>query len=102
MGLPDADIALGIQGTPALPAGLAVGLTFNGVALTTENVKNGTYSFWGNEFLYQSLHNLSTGGGTVYTSLLSAIPLNCDDVYYIATGNMHANKTLSSSDPTHY
>jgi len=30
----------------------AVELTFNGVAATTDNIINGTYDFWGNEYLF--------------------------------------------------
>src|SRR5579862_4374231 len=52
LGLPDADVCLGIQGPVVAPAGQAATLTYNGVAETPNNISNGTYSFWGNEWLY--------------------------------------------------
>jgi len=102
LGLVDADIALGIQSPIALPNGKAVGLSYNGVAETPDNIINGTYSFWGNEYIYQSAHNFGVSGNatTVYNKLVSSIPSNCDGVYFFATTAMTATKSGAAADPT--
>jgi len=109
VGLYDADVALGIQGVPTAPAGSAVGLTYNGVAETVQNVENGTYSFWGNEWIFESAHNLSTAGATVYnmmigpdgTSTKVGIQGNLDNNHEISLNNMVASKTTSAADAGH-
>jgi len=101
VGLYDADVSLGIQGAVAAPGGNAVALSYNGVAETAANIENGTYSFWGNEWIYQSKNNLSTGGSTVYGLLKTAIPTHVDHSHAFATTDMFAKKTNSASDATH-
>jgi hypothetical protein len=109
VGLFDADVALGIQGPVALPGGVAVPLTYNGVPESAANIINGTYSFWGNEWIYESQSNLSSGGDTVYNALIgsvnggtgSGIPGNLDGDHQISLTSMLASKSNSGSDATH-
>ncbi len=102
-GLYDADVAFGIQAGEviATPNGPAIPLTYNGVAETAANIENGTYSYWGNEYLYKSKNNLSTGGGSVYTLLLTAVPANIDHIHAFTYSDMVASKSGAAADPTH-
>lgn len=101
VGLYDADIALGIQSAIALPNCVAGALTWNGVAETPDNIRNGTYSFWGNLMLYKSKNNLSSQGSAIYTKLLAAIPANVDHNHAFSTTEMLATKNNAASDATH-
>jgi hypothetical protein len=110
LGLYDADVCLGIQGgAPTTPAGEAVTLTYNGVTENAQNIENGTYSFWGNEWLFQSKNNLSTAGSTLYnilkgpggTSSSVGIQGNLDGNHEISLTSMLAVKATSAADATH-
>jgi len=109
LGLYDADVALGIQGVPVAPAGEAVQLTYNGVAETPQNIENGTYSFWGNEWLFESAHNLSSAGATLFNILKGpdgttssvGIKGNLDGNHELSLTSMVAVKQTSAADATH-
>jgi hypothetical protein len=101
-GLYDADSALGINGFAVnAPYSPAVALTYNGVAETPDNIKNGTYSYWGNEYIYKSKNNLSAGGGVIYTKLLTAIPASMDLNHTFPYTAMLASKSSAASNPAH-
>lgn len=73
----------------------AVELTFNGVAETPANVINGTYDFWGNEYVYLNNTPSSSLASTVYSKLINTTTgLNnfCDDVLAIKLTDMHATR----------
>jgi hypothetical protein len=100
LGLPDADVCLGIQGPVVAPAGTAAKLTYNGVAESPNNISNGTYSFWGNEWLYGA-NTLSSAATSVFNNLGNNIAVNCDNDHFLSLTFMNSTKTTSASDPTH-
>jgi hypothetical protein len=100
LGLPDADVCLGIQGPVVAPAGTAAKLTYNGVNESPNNISNGTYSFWGNEWLYGA-NTLSSAATSVFNNLGNNIAVNCDNDHFISLTFMNSTKTTSASDPTH-
>ncbi|MEI7533112.1 MAG: hypothetical protein WCK57_02000 [Verrucomicrobiae bacterium] len=97
-GMYDADVAL---------SNGCVQLTFNGVDENTTTLTEGNYSFWGYEFLYQSINNLSSGGSTLYTLLTqsnaAAITAACDGTHTIALGAMKCSRLNNNptADPVH-
>jgi hypothetical protein len=64
LGLPDATAAIGLG---------AKGLTYNGFAYSPDAVYNGTYTFWGYEYLYSLTATPGNNVGTVKTALTNAI-----------------------------
>ena len=91
LGLFDADVAL---------AGGAIQLSVNGVPESPAAIKEGQYSFWGQEWLYQN-PVLFSPAITVYNALLTAIPAHVDGDHQIALSAMHATKNTDLADPTH-
>jgi hypothetical protein len=81
----------------------AVELTYNGVAQSSANVIEGTHSFWGNEYIYQS-NSALTEAQSAYSRLANTstgIPANCDGVKAIALSAMHAHRNGPTTDPVH-
>lgn len=101
LGVPDALVCEGIQGPVVAPNGQAIQLTWEGNAESPANVENGTYSFFGNEWMYESAHNLSSGGSTIFTKLEASVPQACDNNLYISLTAMKCVKQNSASDPAH-
>lgn len=54
----------------------AKGLTYNGVAYSEEAVKQGAYTLWGYQWLYQKPTALTTAESSFYTQFVAAIPAN--------------------------
>ena len=86
-------------------ANLAIGngaaeLTYNGVAETSSNVKEGTYNLWGNEYIYQK-NSASSEAQSVYNNLVSAIPNSLNGTTAIKLTDMHCSRIAPTSDPTH-
>ena len=102
LGLPDySTVSGGTEFVVNPPAGVVTALTYEGVAETPANVENGTYPFWGNEFLFESANNLSTAGAHLFSLLQTSIPVSCDNVSYFKTDSMLAVKINSAADATH-
>jgi hypothetical protein len=105
LGLADASVAEGIVAPVAAPNGAAVQLTFEGVQETPANVENGTYPFFGNEWIFQSKNNFGANGNaaTVYNKLVSGGGINaaCDGTNYISLNSMFGSKINSQADFSH-
>jgi hypothetical protein len=96
LGYNDAKTAL--NGTPA-----AVELTYDGVPFSTANVENGTYNFWGNEYVYKA-SSVDAEAGLVYTDLTSiskGIDTIFDQLSAIPLDLMHASRPGPLGDPSH-
>jgi hypothetical protein len=86
----------------------AVECSYDGVPFSTNNIINGTYSFWGNEYIYKA--NNVTSGGTpeayaVYSSLASigkGLDTIFDGVSAIPLDAMHSSRPGPTGDPAHY
>jgi hypothetical protein len=100
LGYNDAKTAL--AGTPA-----AVELTYDGVAFSTNNIINGTYTFWGNEYVYKANNVSSTQNQNAYlayqniSSIVSGIDTAFDGVAAIPLDLMHCSRPGPTGDPTH-
>jgi hypothetical protein len=95
LGKGDADTAVANGGTV---------LSYNGIPYSIAAIKEGQYTFWGNEYLYKKNTGLSTIAGTVYTKLVNSttgVPAHCDDSTMINPSNMHATRTGPTTDPIH-
>ena len=80
-------------------------LTYNGVPFSFNNIINGTYTLWGNEYLYQT-YNMGYAGQSAnvhqaYLNLFTGIPANCDGNVLINTTQMKATRTGAASDIVH-
>ena len=98
LGIADAETALGFSGVREL--------AYNGVSYSSNNIVNGVYNFWGNEFLYQAAaasHTLSSEATQVYNNLIAptGYDANCDGHYGFANLKMLVTRGGPSSDPAH-
>jgi hypothetical protein len=95
LGYNDANKAIGLG---------AVELTYDGVPFSTAAVKEGTYTFWGNEYVYQA-NNVLAGSepNKVYKSLAATTGINayCDGLNSIKLTDMHSTRSGPNSDPSH-
>ena len=101
LGIPDAATAIFNGGTL---------LTYDGVPYSIANVVNGTYPFWGYEYVCKKNSGESTAGNEVYTLLSTGISNHADDLVSTKTGNqqvvvkltdMQATRTGPTTDPVH-
>ena len=87
----------------AITAG-ATELTYDGVTFSPAAVKEGTYTFWGNEYIYQA--NNVAGGSEAnkvfgFLSATTGINTFCDGVKAIKLTDMNCTRTGPNSDPSH-
>ena len=77
-------------------------LSLNGVFESPAAVKEGFYSFWGNEFVYRK-NTTTTQAQAVYDKLAAptGISGNSDGVTTIHLGDMHASRSSPTTDPIH-
>ena len=100
LGYNDAKTAL--TGTPA-----ATELTYNGVAFSPVNIENGTYNFWGNEYVYAANSVTSTANPAAYLAFqnLENIAHGIDTAFdgnaAIPLSAMHASRPGPNGDPSH-
>ena len=95
LGVGDADTAVG--------AGATV-LTYNGVPFSPANVIEGTYTFWGNEYIYQANNVVaSSEADKVYGFLSASTGINafCDGRKAIKLTDMHCTRSGPTTDPVH-
>jgi hypothetical protein len=78
----------------------AVELTYDGVAENPANVKEGTFTFWGNEYIYQK-NGASSEAQNVYNNMVASIPADVNGTTAIKNSDMHTTRTGPTSDPTH-
>lgn len=83
----------------AITAG-ATELTYNGVAQSAANVKEGTFTFWGNEYIYQK-NGASSEAQSVYNNMAASIPNDVNGTTAIKLTDMHCVRTGPTSDPGH-
>jgi hypothetical protein len=87
----------------AVTAG-ATELTYDGVPFSSAAVIEGTYTFWGNEYIYQA-NNVTSGteANNIYKLLSATTGINafCDGVKAIKLTDMHCTRTGPNSDPSH-
>lgn len=92
-------------GTGDADAGIALGateLTYNGVKMTPANVIEGTYTFWGNEYIMKAANvPAASEADQVYNLLKNNIPATCDGYKAIALTAMHCTRTGPTTDPAH-
>ena len=76
-------------------------LTYNGVAESAANIAEGTYTFWGNEYLYKATTGNNAEINLVDTRIVNNIGTYADGVKLISIANMHATRNGPTSDPSH-
>jgi hypothetical protein len=83
----------------AITAG-ATELTYNGIAQNSANVKEGTHTFWGNEYVYQK-NGASSEAQNAYNNLVASIPNDVNGTTAIKLTDMHCTRSGPTSDPAH-
>jgi hypothetical protein len=85
----------------AITAG-AKELTYNGYAFSSAAVKEGTYDFWGNEYIFQS-NTAGTEAQSVYANLIATtgIATFIDGTKAIKLTDMHCTRSGPTSPPQH-
>jgi hypothetical protein len=78
----------------------AIELTSNGVAQNSANVKEGTYNYWGNEYIYQR-NGVSSEAQSVYARMVASIPADVNGTTAIKLSDMHCVRNGPTSDPDH-
>lgn len=89
----DAGIALG-----------AVELSYNGVKFSPQAVIEGTYGFWGNEYVFAANNVVANSeADKTYTRLAATTGINayCDGVKAIKLTDMHCTRPGPTGDPAH-
>jgi hypothetical protein len=94
LGRSDANTAIGLGATE---------LSYNGVPYSLANIEEGTYTFWGNEYIYAA--NSDSGNAvvqSVYNKLAAGIPGTLDNVAGIPLTSMHSKRNSGPvADPIH-
>jgi hypothetical protein len=87
----------------AITAG-AVALNIDGVPFSPAAVKEGTYNFWGNEFIFAA-NNVAVGSEADKTfgflAATTGINTFCDGTKAIKLTDMHCTRNGPTSDPAH-
>jgi hypothetical protein len=91
VGISDGNTAIG---KGALP------LAYNGVAFTTNNVLEGTYTFWGNEYIYEA-NNADSIANAAFGLIGTNADAFCDGTKAIALSQMHSQRGGPTSAPGH-
>ena len=83
----------------------ATELTYNGIPFSSANVKEGTYTFWGNAYIFAA-NNVGTGSEALiaYNRLSATTGINafCDGTKAIKLTDMNCSRTGPNGDPSHY
>ncbi len=90
------------DGNTAVANGATV-LTLNGVPFSPAAVKEGTYNYWGNEYIYAA-NTIGTEAQTAYNNLsnpTTGISHYCDGVSAIDVTQMNCSRTGPDADPVH-
>jgi hypothetical protein len=78
----------------------AIEITANGVAQNSANVKEGTYTYWGNEYIYQK-NGASSEAQSVYGRMVVSIPNDVNGTTAIKLTDMNCVRSGPTSDPQH-
>lgn len=78
----------------------AIELTVNGVAQSSANVKEGTYNYWGNEYIYQK-NGASSEAQSTYNRLVVSIPNDVNGTTAIKLSDMHCVRNGPTTDSDH-
>jgi hypothetical protein len=78
----------------------AIELTANGVAQNSANVKEGTYMYWGNEYIYQR-NGVSSEAQSVYNRMVISIPTDVNGLTAIKLSDMHCVRNGPTTDSDH-
>jgi hypothetical protein len=78
----------------------AIELTVNGVAQSSAAVKEGSFSYWGNEYIYQK-NGASAEAQAAYSRLAVSIPNDVNGTTAIKLTDMHCTRTGPTTDPAH-
>jgi hypothetical protein len=98
---------LGVGDATTATNGGATVLSYDGVPFSVPAIEQGTYTFWGNEYVYMTPYNYtgqSSNVGAVYGDLTSAttgISAQADNNVVISLSAMNATRTGPTTDPTH-
>lgn len=87
------------DGATAIGKG-ATGLTYDGVAFSPTNVEEGTYTFWGNEYIYEA-QNADATASAVFGLISTNTGPFCNGVTAIALTSMHSTRPGPTGSPTH-
>jgi hypothetical protein len=87
------------DGNTAVGDGATV-LSYDGVSFAPTNVIEGTYNFWGNEYIYQA-PSVDAAVQSVYSSIIANVAPFCDGTKAIALTAMHATRNGPTSPPVH-
>lgn len=97
LGVSDANTAIGAGATL---------MSYDGVSFSSAAVEQGTYTFWGNEYInYKNGDTGNTDAQTTYNLLRNAttgISLFCDGVKAISLSSMDCSRPGPTGDPSHY
>ncbi len=78
----------------------ATALTYDGVPFAPTNVIEGTYTFWGNEYIYEA-NNVDSIGNAVFGLIGTNVDTFCDGTKAIALSQMHSQRGGPTSVPGH-
>jgi len=78
----------------------AIELTVNGVAQSSANVKEGTFNYWGNEYIYQKIA-ASSEAQAAYNRLVISIPNDVNGTTAIKLSDMHCVRNGPTTDSDH-
>jgi hypothetical protein len=78
----------------------AIEISANGVPQNSANVKEGTYNYWGNEYIYQR-NGVSSEAQAVYNNMVVSIPNDVNGTTAIRLTDMHCSRSGPTSDPAH-
>jgi hypothetical protein len=78
----------------------AIEISANGVAQSSAAVKEGTYNYWGNEYIYQK-NGASSEAQSVYNNMAASIPADVNGTTAIKLTDMHCTRSGPTSDPAH-
>jgi hypothetical protein len=90
------------DGNTAVANGATV-LTLNGVPFSSAAIKEGTYNFWGNEYIYAA-NSIGSEAQIAYNNLsnpTTGISHYCDGISAIDLTQMNCSRTGPDTDPVH-
>ena len=100
LGFNDAAKALGTASSGNITPPFATELTYNGVPWSTNNVQNGTYTFWGTEHV-MTKNSPSSSATAVFNNIVAGIAPTFDGKNVMKLTDMHATKDSAGSDIVH-
>jgi hypothetical protein len=97
--------AIAYAGVGDADAGVAAGatvLSYNGVPFSTNAVYQGTYTFWGNEYIYKA-NSVATGSEAdkTYNNVLNNVATYCDGRKAVALTTMQCSRPGPTAPPQH-